>query len=841
MIDSTPPVGRDLFLADLVVIFLTGAAGLAYQVAWQRYLARLLGGDALATAVILGVFLGGLSLGYILCGRLTRGVRNLLGAYALLEGFIGLWALAFPWLFSGIDGATSTWGFSAPWGVVWQGTLCAVLLIVPPTLCMGGTVPILTRALSRTLEGSTAVHARVYATNTAGAFLGALAAGFLLVPGLGLPGTVRLAALLNLAAAFYFLWRARRAAGPHTAPGHDDRETVPSDADREDGSPVQRQQGAAAEFATAPGPGRRAVLAIAFLSGIYVMTLESLFVRVTNLSLGSSSYSFTLIVAAFILCIAAGAWWVGRRRLLPPWSLLATQSGIGIILLVLFATLDAWPYGAHLLRIAFQDNLLGFTLYHFGALGLLCLLFILPVGLMGATLPLAFHICRRNVQEVGSVAGSIFGLNAAGNLVGGIVGGFVAYRWLGIEGVFLGALLLVGLSVMLAAGGSRRAGRLASVAVAISLVLVSIPIAASYRPQRFAAGIFRLRSAQLYSFDGPEAFFAQAHARSETIAYKDAPEGTFAVLETDNSRAEVRLPGFLRDRLKAAATEEVDPPVDAGRSRGIVVNGKPDSDTSADRETLKLCAHLPALLGRSRARVFVVGLGTGVTAGEFGLYPDVESIDVAEISATVAGFLPYFDEFTHGVRRDPRLVVHIGDAFRILRRSGERWDIIVSEPSNPWVTGVDQLYSREFYRLVKDHLSDGGVFLQWLQRYETSAEISAIAINTLRSEFPHVKVFRGSGGDDLYLASRQPIGDADFDRADTELRQNAALRESLQSIGIAGGEDLLAREQKNALAAAADLAHLGFETLDHPRIHYLSGYAFFTAEAVRRGRVVFSF
>ena len=785
---------------------MTGAAGLIYQVTWQRYFSRLLGSDTLATAVVLGIFLGGLSLGYLVTGRLTVRVRNLLGVYGLLELLIGVWGLAFPLLFRGVEIATGSWSFSLPWGLSLQGTLCAAILIGPPALAMGGTVPILTRALTSSLEHATPTQSRIYAINTFGAFVGVLAAGFALIPWLGLPGTVRVAAALNLAAGGFFLWRSR-----YSTPLTNSAAPIAS--------------------ARSAGPDRRAVLAIAFLSGVYVMTLESLLIRVTGLSLGSNSYSFALIVAAFVLAIAVGADRAGRRPNLPSWSLLATQGAIAVTLLGLLATLDTWPYGAHLLRIGFQGNALGFAAYQLGALLLLLLLLGVPVALMGATLPLAFHAVQSRVEQVGNDVGRLFAANAAGSLLGALAGGFIAYRWFSIHEIFVGVIVLVVVSMLLAGFGLQRT-RWGSLAVGAGVVIVAaLTIGANYEPQRFAMGTFRLRTPQPYSFDGPARFFDQFLEHRQVIVYDDGPEGSFAVVETTGPGTDT-LPPFLQASLSTPDAT----------SRMIMVNAKSDSDTSSDRETLKLAAHLPLLLGGSRERVLVIGLGTGVTVGEVGLHPDVQVIDVAEISSTVVDYLPHFDDYTHGIRQDPRLRIHVRDAFHLLRRSHEKWDVIIVEPSNPWVSGVDQLFSREFFQLARQRLKDGGVLLQWLQRYETSDAIRAIAINTLRTEFPHLRIFRGRTGDDLFLSSLTPIPEEAIGRVDGRLRDNPDLRRSLETIGIASGEDLLSRRQDDILQpAAAALERWGLETLDHPQIHYLSGYAFFTGGTATRRQVVFSF
>src|SRR5690606_34860168 len=157
--------------------------------------------------------------------------------------------------------------------------------------------------------------------------------------------------------------------------------------------------------------------------------------------------------------------------------------------------------------------------------------------------------------------------------------------------------------------------------------------------------------------------------------------------------------------------------------------------------------HLPALWSAKRENVLLIGLGTGVTAGELGLYPDLKSLEVAEISSLVAEALPHFGEYTRNIHEDPRLKIHVGDAFRVLRRSSEKWDVIISEPSNLWVTGVDHLCSKKFYQLAKAHLNEGGTFLQWVQQYAFSTEGLGIILNTLQSEFLHFTAFQGTKGD----------------------------------------------------------------------------------------------
>ena len=748
-----------------LLAFLTGAAGLVYQVVWQRYLIRLLGGDGLATATVLSVFLGGLSVGYWACGKLTVRVRRVFVAYGILEAFIGVWAFAFPWFFRLVDIATGSWTFSPPFHMVFEGALCGALLLGPPALAMGGTIPMLTRGLTGSIESATRVHARVYAINTAGAAAGALLAGFVLIWQFGLPGTLCGTALINLATAAFFIAIGRNIFAAEVTD-----------------TPARTRPTADPRL-----PPTWALYLIVFLSGFYFITLETLFVRVTHLSFGSSSHSFAMIITVFILSIAIGAYRVSKRKTVPPSALVRNHLGICVGLTAVFVTLDLWPYGAHLLRISLPANATAMTIHHAEAFALLLLILVVPVGFMGATLPLAFDALRKDLTNVGARAGTMLSWNAAGNVLGGLFGGFLLLRWLGLGETFLLTLGCAAAAACFAAirlKGRERWPAVVSLAV-VAVVMLVFP----YDPTRMAVGTFRIREPLTFSYDGPDAFYREFYRSREILAYRDDPDGSFAVVENPRPQEALRanLPGLAASIIEHPELLNTTGP----RPRSIIVNGKPDSSTFYDRETLRLSAHLPALVATSRSHVLVIGLGTGVTVGEFGMYPDLLTIDVAEISPAVVDFLPLFSASTHGIENDPRVQMHIGDAFRVIRRSGKKWNIIVSEPSNPWVTGVDQVFSREFYRLVREHLAEDGLFLQWVQRYSTNEAIRARVVNTLLTEFPHIRVFHArEAADDLLLASTSELSDAAFERVAPLLAANSAARISLAEIGVTGAMDL---------------------------------------------------
>lgn len=781
-----------IYIPLYLIVFLTGAAGLIYQVVWQKYLSRLLGSDSVATAIILAAFLGGLSLGYYLCGKFTTRVKNQFKAYALLEGIIGAWCLLFPSIFKAVQLHTQTWSFSVPVIIVVQGLLSSVFLMGIPTICMGGTIPFLTRGISRDLSQATNVHAKVYATNTAGAFLGTLLAGFYLIPSYGLPLTIMGASFLNLGAFLFFFIISKTV-----------KQTETSQPEEPTYKALLRKT------STLPRYSPFILYCIAFLSGYYVMTLENVLIRITNLSLGSSSYSFSIIVSVFILSIAIGSFVVGRLKEIPRNFLWWNQLSITVLLLFIYISLDTWPYWAHIVRVAFQPSIVGFWGYYSCVFLVLALILVLPVGFMGATVPIAFHEIKNDLKTVGKHSGVLFSWNTAGNLMGSLIGGIVCYYFLNNAGVFLTAVLFASLSTCIAGWYLGKRFLVPALCLAIS-IFIFIFFTPFYEEMNFMVGTFRMRNLQDFSLKGPKRFFQQLRAKTNAklLFYKDGPTCTVSVIE-----------GPLRPLL-------------GQNSKAIVINGKSDSDTFGDIYTLKLLAHIPALLGKNRKNAMVIGLGTGVTAGELTLYPDVERIDIAEISPSVVEALPYFGELTHNVQNDKRVHIHIGDAFRILGRSNMKWDMIISEPSNPWVTGVDLLFTREFYKLAGQHLTENGILVQWAHTYSANLLMVGMILNTVKQEFFNSRVFLSGTGDLIIVASKKSFSIENLNRAEETLRNNERVKESLKIVNLDSIESILIRELCSPTFINDYFSKFGIQTLDNPFLHYLAGKMFFIGKSV---------
>jgi len=697
--------------AALLLTVGTGFAGLVYEVAWQKYLATLLGSHGEATAAVLGIFLGGLSVGYALFGRATRWLverarwrsrpARLLYFYALVESGIGLYALAFPTLF----GAAQKLSLLVPHqseglGFAFDFAL-STLLIGPPTVLMGGTIPILTLALAGDLRHATRVHAWVYGFNTAGAFAGALAGGFFLVPRLGLDGVVYAMGCVNLVAAALFAQLDRGAA--------------------------RIEPDLTATAAAAPVARFVAWASVALLAGFAMMALQVTFNRVGALAFGASQFTFASIVAVFVACIALGSLAVSALEQIPP-SLVAGSQWLLVALLfpLYFAMQDA-GYWAHVIRVLFYPVDAAFYAYHLVNFEALFLVLAVPIGLSGSLLPLLFHALRREVRELGSVAGRLYAWNTLGSLVGALFGGYLLLFWLDLHQIYRIAMaaLAVGaciLTFLVLRGSARMLG-----AILLLPTLVAIALLPRWSPERLSAGLFRARHYGSLSFLGPDRLFAERDI-GKVVFYDDGPTSTVTVVDPDGS----------------------------SENRSILVNGKSDGSLTTDFPTMALTALIPALMADNHENCFVVGYGTGVTTGVIASLDGTHHVTVAEISNGVIEAAPYFEAGNLGASKNPKVSIRRGDAYRVLLGSREKYDVIISEPSNPWVVGVEMLYSREFLEAARRHLAPGGVYAQWFHAYESDPAVLDLVLRTYASVFPYISVWYALGADFVVLGFDRP-------------------------------------------------------------------------------------
>jgi spermidine synthase len=563
-----------------------------YEVFWQRYLATLLGSHSEATAAVLAIFLGGLSCGYALFGNVARAIARRgdpatsaareLFAYGIVEAAIGLYAFAFPWLFA-VARALSLHGPRGSETAAFAiDVVISALLIGPPTVLMGGTIPLLTQGLATGVADATRFHALVYATNTLGAFFGAVIGGFFLLPWLGLQAGVVAMGAINLAAGLTFM-----ALG--AAHG---------------GAAVTAQPSAQAQATSTASFELGAYAVVALLGGFAMMALQTTMNRIGALSFGASYFTFATVVAAFVLCIALGSMAVSMASRIPPAVLVVTQWLLVAYLVVLYHSVGNAPYWAHVLRTLFRDTPASFYPYYLSVLAGIVVVLFVPLALSGAMLPLLFHHLRGEVDDLGAVAGRLYSWNTVGSLLGALFAGYLFLFWLDLHHIYR-------LAVVALAARRRNPERQDTPAwsarggVGLVLALAAIALQPAWARERLSSGLFGMRAPMPVSYAGPEAFFntyVTAATTPECVFYDDDPVTSVAV-------------------LKARGGGEPD--------LSIIVNGKSDGDLVGDNVTMRLLALIPAMLTDARKDAFIVGFGTGVTAGELAAQPSVEKITIA--------------------------------------------------------------------------------------------------------------------------------------------------------------------------------------------------------------------
>lgn len=770
-----------------VLVFLSGFSGLLYEVAWQRYLAILLGAQAWATALILAVYLGGLSAGYFLFGALTRKYKgNLVILYAAVEAGLAAWAFLFPSLFQWAIASIPGWHVGGGIAGYLVDILASVILLGVPTVLMGGTLPLLTQGLAMDPKEVSQTHARIYGFNTIGACFGCLATGYWLIPAHGLATTTRYGGVIN-ALVGVIAWLAA-----HGLPT------------------VKKASGRAPRAAKLTRP-EWVLLGIGFVSGFYLLALQTVLIRLMGLSSGASNYSFSLIVSIFVFCLGLGsllARKIGEYKLE---RLFWNQALAAFFLLLLYCTGDSWSYGAHVIRVMLRDIPEAFGFYQ-GILGAtLFVLLVVPIGLSGLTLPLCFHLFKSQGDGAGHRVGLLYGVNTLGCIAGALVGGYWLLNFLNLDQVFKLCVLCVLVTAGAAAYLSRvwekwSRPQMAMGAGLVSVVLAGAAILPLFHKERFIQP-FRHPRPMDTSFDGPQAFGDYLSRSTKLVFWKDGPNTSLGVGASVFQNKEV--------------------------SRTVFVNGKSDGNTRGDLLTTNMLAHIPGLLADKPERVAVVGFGTGMTVGTLLHYPQVKSIDVIEISGTIIQNAHYFDQYNGLASRSPKVTFREMDAMRFLGTGNKIFDVIVSEPSNPWVAGVENLFSYEFYDRARKTLAPGGLFVQWIHAYSFTDSLFSMVLGTMGKAFPYVSVFQLKGGDYALVASVFPIGHTDVMRGQSRYLENAGVREDMAMAGITSFELFLGLEVMGAAASRQVASSVSqVHSLTHPRLSDAAARAFFVGYSV---------
>lgn len=730
-----------------LLFFVSGFSGLIYESLWSHYLKLFLGHAAYAQSLVLMIFMGGMALGAALVGRYSLRARNLLAAYALMEIGIGILAFAFHPAFVRLVDLSFLHvipALGSAMAIEAYKWLLALLLLLPPSILLGTTFPLMSGAILRRFPGADGRHlATLYFSNSLGAAAGVLAASFLLIGALGLPGTLTLAGGINLlvgACAWYVSRlpeRHAQAARPESAPA--DRRLL------------------------------TLLLAAAFVTGAASFIYEVVWIRMLSLVLGSTFHAFELMLSAFITGLALGSLAIRRYmdRIADPLKFGAlVQLGMGVLAvatLPVYAQAFTWMAG--LVHTLPRDPQ-GYLLFNLASHAIAFAVMLPATFLAGMTLPLFTHALIRNGHGEGSI-GRIYAANTLGAIAGVLFTVHVAMPVLGLKlALASGAVLdiLLGLLIL-------RFTPLPAVARLAALAVLLVPVAmvrlVDLGGAMLGSGVYRTGTAEI-----PDAV---------PIFYRDGKTASINVSRIDSTLV-------IRTNGKPDAAIQMDPRRPA----------------SSDEITMVMAAAVPLAIRPDARRVANIGFGSGLTTHTLLADPALEEVATIEIErAMVEGAQAFLPRVARAYQ-DPRSRIYIDDAKSWFAQQDRTFDIIVSEPSNPWVSGVSSLFSDEFYRRVRDYLDDRGLLVQWLNLYEFNTELSASVMTALRQHFSDYAVYLTDDSNMLIVAMKQ----GSLPPLSEEIFRLGGMRAELQRVGIVSMDDLALRRLGSASTLDPMLAML---------------------------------
>jgi len=860
----------------LFLFFLSGACGLIYEVLWVRMLGLIFGNTTYAVSTVLAAYMAGLALGSWYFGHLIdrvtkrqsdiearslgqQGTMSPLRLFAFLMTGIGIYCIFTPVLFGIIRKIYILFGATQiTTGSILLVFLLGFIVILVPTTLMGGTLPVLSRYFTSIKHQVSNIGHSVgilYSVNTWGAVLGAFATGYILIMLLGVKGTLYVASAINLLIAgtvfLFILKKSLRTSQSET--WQSPKNEIASASPRNDRL------------------GKIVLLAIC-LSGFTALSYEVVWTRVLSMVLGSSVYAFATMLCAFLAGIALGSWiyarlslrarraWQSRKNeiaTVSPRNDISSsislfgflQAGIGISVLVLIPIFGILPFVFLKLFKVFGQNFAGFQFFQFLlAFGVM----LIPTTLFGATIPLACKIYSgsslllrggakaatkqsheiasatpRN-DTIGASVGNVYAANTIGAIIGSILAGFCLIPLIGLQKtITIVAMINVGLAILLinfvpgvvvARSGATKQSlmerRWARGLVTCFLLFFSIPYAIAlpqWNKNILASGVYQYAPDFLSEYYIPgkslSKQFKDFKEKKEILYYKEGRNFTVSV---------------DKDKIRGQRTLRIDGKADAS------------SNLYKDMITQVLSGHLPLLLYSAKTakesqrpqKVLIVGLASGVTLGAVTLHKEIENIDCVEIEPVMIKACHYFDKFNHKPLEDKRVNLIINDARNYLLTTDKKYDIIISEPSNPWMSGQSNLFTREFFQLVEKHLKKDGIFCQWLQIYRLTPKMYKMVLKTFQLVFPHTSIWETAFGDTLLIATSKPLK-IDCKKL-VKCMEDEKIKKDLQRIHIKSPLTLMVRMVLSEDKIRELSKNAKFHTDNFPRLEYGSGKSFYS-------------
>ena len=720
----------------LIFFFISGATGLVYEVVWTRLLTRVMGNTHYSIATVLTIFMAGLALGSYLGGRWIDRRKNPLFFYAVLEAAIGLYCLLVPSLIESASPLfewvyqTQTESYSK--ASLYRFFICGVILLIPTSL-MGATLPVLSKYVSNNRMFVGRDVGTLYSLNTFGAVFGALSSAFIFMRVWGVLATIWFAAALNIgiAVTIYLFFRSDVTATSKEEPGQINRTME---------SPLL-------------GTNTIFILLAFGFSGWCALTYQVAWNRILSLLLGSSIYAFSLILTTFILGLALGTVVFSRRvnkfkNPLVVFGLL--QVGIGVSALVMIPLFENIPF---INRWIYQNWSMEFTSIQ-GSIFLVifCFLFV-PTFFMGAQFPIVIRLVVQKLDTLGHSIGKVYASNTVGTIIGSFLAGFVFIPWFGVQDTILiavGLNLVVGTALLVFSSDLSLNSKIYVLPAVLVVCFLygssmkswdkSIISSGSYMPYRIGD-------------------LSEAEKKTNKILF--FKEGTHTTVTTELS---VSGNIFLR------------------------VNGKTDASLAMDMRTQLLSGYLPMFLHENPESVLVIGQGSGITLGAVEQFP-IKSVDLVEISSAVIEGSRYFDPFNHNALSDNRLKIILADGRNHVALAERKYDVIISEPSNPWISGVGALFTDNFFKLMKQRLNPGGVACIWVHTNMSPMSFKSVA-RTFSENFEKVTMWESIVGDDYLLIGSESEYKLNYGEVH-EVLSDEIRGKDLSRIGISTVRDLM--------------------------------------------------
>ncbi len=744
-----------IFRLIAVCFLFSGATGLIYEVLWARMLGLVFGATTIAISAVLTAFMGGLAIGSFIAGGVARKIKNPLRTYALIEIAIGLYALLVPALFRGIDFFYGfIWERFHPgfYGFALSRFFLAAVVLFLPTALMGATLPVLVAAIRAAGDSRANAVARLYFLNLAGAIAGTVAAGFLLLPLFGVRVTTWIAAAANLAIGVTALivgkTTSRDAVASFEPTATDERST----------------------------DGSRFWFVCAFASGLVTISMQIVWSRLLAMIIGSSTYAFTIVLALFLVGLALGAWIVSSISR----SVLARlRRWIFLVQLLTAATLFLSLRTTNVIPSFLVET--GLRLHINSWTGLLALqiaaatlLILVPAVLMGMIMPLVLTWAgsesgETNLQTASPPkrVGQSYALNTLGAIAGATVTAFVLIPLTSTRfTIFCMTALCVFIAAIAYAPRHSTADRALSRSLSIGGAALIVVALLLLWPR------LNLNALSAGAYDS----FVRVLAKSRG----GAPDNQ----QTDRP-SDHQLLMFAEGRTATVSVRR-----DWGIT-SVAINGRTNGSDADDMATQVMAGQLGLLVAPRTEKVLMIGFATGVTVGSV-LQSPVGTVECIEIEPAAITSGRYFEHVNNRPLNDPRLRMIVDDARTVLRVNPAKYDLIISEPSHPWVPGVANLFTREFFSLGRERLHDDGVFVQWVQIYQLSTESLRSVLATFHQVFPHVTIFRiegaAKGKDLILLGSATPI---DLNRITERMKDPRALTD-LSRVGLKTPEQVRA-------------------------------------------------